>query len=124
MNGFDYKKKLIENDMSKVLKEWQKYSSITKEDFLQAVEWVCRDTFDEFNRETRKIGLESDRIVKLGVRHYFDGPTIFYDIESGLTWGGAVFKFPAKTEKEKIFADNDGMFISNRKVCLSARDKI
>jgi hypothetical protein len=125
MNHFDIKKKIIESDGSEVLKEWQKLSNISKEDFIEAIEWVCQDTFDECGRTTRKIGLEPDRIVKLKVAHDDEnGITAFYNIEDNFRWDGANFKIPVETEKEKIFADENGLLLQTYKIYMDANGRV
>ncbi len=47
MNGFNYKKNLVLNNESKVFKNWEEYGLISKEEFLENLEWVCNDELDE-----------------------------------------------------------------------------
>lgn len=124
MNNFEIKKRIIESGESSVLKEWQRYSSISKEDFLEAVEWVCQDPFDARGRITRKIGLEQDRIVKLDVVHFSVGITAFYNMEDHFIWSGASFRIPPETEWEKKFTRADGMLWQIYKISLCARDRV
>jgi hypothetical protein len=121
-NGYEIKKRIVESGESKVFKEWQKYGHISKWDFLAALEWVCMDQLDKNNRLTRIIGLEQGKIVKLSVIH--DAEITLYKLDNDFAWDGAVFKIPAETEKEKLFADEDGMILQNFKITLSARDNV
>jgi hypothetical protein len=122
-NNFEIKKKIIESGDSKVLKEWQKHSAITQEQFLEAVEWVCGDPLDEKGHLTREIGLEPDGIVKLNRAQDYN-VTAFYRADTHRLWDGAIFKIPAVTEHEKLLADKSGMLPQNHKISLSALDRI
>ena len=37
---------------------WVEHTDVTPQDFLEALEWVCEDPFDEEGRITREISLE------------------------------------------------------------------
>lgn len=56
--NLDIKLKIIEEGESEVLKDWQKYGLITKDEFVEALTWVCNDSLNEDGRLTRKIGLQ------------------------------------------------------------------
>lgn len=111
----DIKLKIIEKDGSEVFKNWQKYGLITKEEFIEAITWLCEDPLNEDGQLTRTIGLDvtqdmenkvieeqnprfnfgydennlKGRIVKL--RQVYDKRGKFvglYKIEDGRLWGG------------------------------------
>ena len=86
---------------------------ITTQDFLDALEWVCEDPFDEEGRITREIGLEQNRIVRLQVfRDDSTGLMSLVDIE--------VLKKPLPHRWEGAwFAD--GFY---RKILLSAKERV
>jgi hypothetical protein len=124
-NHIDVKKKIIEINENSIFHNWQEHSSITKEDFIEALEWVCKDRFDDFNRCTRQIGLEPDKIVKLKV--VYDAGTwlpTYFNIDGNSRWEGAFFSFKAETETEKAFADKNGMLTNYKKIMLSAKDDV
>ena len=116
-NNFEIKKKIVLAGDSKIFNNWKEHSSITIEDFLEALEWVCNDPFDNRNRRTRYIGLEPTRIVKIKAFYkdnkftgdsfvtYIDIDTISDPLHSA--WEGKIFK--------------DGFV---HKIMLSARDKV
>lgn len=111
-NNFCIKKRIVQSGGSSIFENWKQHSSITMDDFLEALEWVCGDQFDENNRRTRWIGLEPDRIVKLKACYGNVFGVTYVKIEdSGKSvcsaWNGAVFE--------------DGFF---HKIMLSARDKV
>lgn len=57
----DIKLKIIEKDGSEVFKNWQKYGLITKEEFIEAITWLCEDPLNEDGQLTRTIGLDVTR---------------------------------------------------------------
>lgn len=54
----DTKLKIIEAGGSEVFKNWQKYGLITKEEFIEAITWLCEDPLNEFGELSRRIGLD------------------------------------------------------------------
>lgn len=56
-NNYSTKEKIVMNDGSKVFKNWNQFGMISKNEFLEALKWVCMDPMDN-GRITRKIGLE------------------------------------------------------------------
>lgn len=56
--NLDIKLKIIEAGGSEVLKDWEKYGLITKDEFIEALTWVCNDPLNDDGRLTRKIGLQ------------------------------------------------------------------
>lgn len=57
-NNIDVKIKLVELGKSEVFAKWQELGLITKEEFIEALKWVCEDPLDEKGRLTREIALE------------------------------------------------------------------
>ena len=125
--GFEQKKKAVLEGRSTILKEWQEHSSITTEEFLDALFWVCNDPKNGGTNKcqlTREIGLTPTRIKKL-VRVREDGIFGFGDLETmtdtGIMkrWDGEIFEVEcgkewSKTGKTKI----------NQKISISAEDSI
>lgn len=115
MNNFEIKKKIVLAGGSRIFKDWSAHSSITVEDFLDALQWVCADPLDANGKLTREIALSPDRIVKLRRSNGHFGMTAFYeypcdnggDGDFGSLWSGE--KFP------------DGFI---RKISVSAKDRI
>lgn len=115
MNNFETKKKIVLAGGSRIFKDWSAHSSITVEDFLDALQWVCADPLDATGKLTREIALAPDRIVKLRRVNDNLGMTAFYeypcdnggDGKLGSLWSGE--KFP------------DGFV---RKIRLSVKDRV
>lgn len=115
MNNFEIKKQIVLAGNSRIFNDWSAHSSITMDEFISALQWVCEDALDENGKLTREIALAPDRIVKLRRVNNGLGMTAFYeyprdnggDGELGALWNGE--KFP------------DGFV---RKISLSAKDRI
>ena len=122
-NSFLAKKKIVLEDKSVVFKAWAEHSTVTKEEFIKSLEWLCDDTLDERGRMTREIGLTPNGIVKLQ-RIYGKGDMCAFYQEDGQLWPGAWFKTPCKTEKEKLFSLDGETLDFCYKICLSCKDKV
>lgn len=121
-HNFNVKKKLVEEGHSKIFKEWSKYSTITKEDFIKALEWVCNDPLTEDGKVTREIGLTPTNIVKL-TRVYNDlGLSSLY--KDGEWWNGEIFTMPCENEHEKMFSYDGKNVEATYKVSISCRNFI
>lgn len=121
-HNFAIKKKLVEEGHSKVFKEWSKYSTITKEDFIKALEWVCNDPLTADGKVTREIGLTPTNIVKL-TRVYNDlGLSSLY--KDGEWWNGETFTKPCENEREKLFSYDGRNIEGTYKVSISCRERI
>lgn len=116
MNNFEIKKKIVLAGNSRIFKDWAAHSTITMDDFILALQWVCEDVLDENGKLTREIALAPDHIVKLRRSNDRFGITSFYEYPSdngdgagvlGALWNGE--KFP------------DGFM---HKVTLSAKDRV
>ena len=116
-NYFEVKKNLVLTGNSRIFNNWAEHSSITADDFIVALEWVCDDPLDANGMLTREIALAPDRIVKLRrINDHHTGITSFYKFEGdnggengklGTIWGGEIF--------------DDGFM---RKISLSAKDRV
>lgn len=119
VNNFLIKSKIVRNGESTVFKNWQKLApSLTPDDFLRELEWVCADDFDSHGRLTREIGLTRNGIVKL-FRHNIRFVTFRH--KDGRLWKGDIFLVPCD---DPDYADENGMCRTLLKLSLSARDKI
>lgn len=115
MNNFEIKKKIVLAGDSRIFKDWAAHSTITMDEFVSALQWVCEDALDENGKLTREIALAPDRIVKLRRSNDRFGMTAFYEYPSdnggdgvlGSLWSGE--KFP------------DGFIY---KVTISAKDHV
>lgn len=115
MNNFEIKKEIVFAGNSRIFNDWTDHSTITMDDFISALQWVCEDALDESGKLTREIALAPDRIVKLHRVNDSLCMTGFYEYPSdnggagalGALWNGE--KFP------------DGFM---RKVTLSAKDRV
>ena len=61
---FETKKKIVLAGESRIFNNWKEHSTITREEFLEALEWVCSDPLKEDGRMTREIGLTPTRIIR------------------------------------------------------------
>lgn len=115
MNNFEIKKKIVLAGDSRIFKDWAAHSTITMDEFVSALQWVCEDALDENGKLTREIALAPDRIVKLRRINDRFCMTAFYEFPSdnggngtlGALWGGAMF--------------HDGFV---HKISLSAKDRV
>ena len=115
MNNFEIKRQIVLADNSRIFNDWAAHSTITMDEFVSALQWVCEDALDESGKLTREIALAPDRIVKLRRVNGRSGMTAFYEYPSdnggtgslGALWNGE--RFP------------DGFV---RKISLSAMDRI
>ena len=115
MNNFEIKKKIVFAGDSRIFNDWAAHSTITMDEFVSALQWLCEDALDENGKLTREIALAPDRIVKLRRSNDRFGMTAFYEFPSdnggtgtlGSLWGGEKF--------------SDGFI---RKICLSAKGRI
>lgn len=115
MNNFEIKKQIVLAGNSRIFNDWVAYSTITMDNFISALQWVCEDALDESGKLTREIALSPNRIVKLRRVNDRSGMTAFYEYPCdnggagslGALWNGE--KFP------------DGFI---HKVTLSAKDRV
>lgn len=122
MNDFESKKKIVLSGNSKIFKNWSAHSSITKEDFLDALEWVCNDPLNEKNKTTRAIGLTPSGVIKLSrVYDRFGYP---YLLKDGKSWIGEYFKREPLTEHEKNFCLEDNLLTELHKISISCYDRV
>ena len=121
-HNFNIKKKLIEENHSKVFENWSEHSTITKEDFITALEWLCNDPLTADGRVTREIGLTPTGIVKLARKYNTEGLSALY--ENGKLWSGEIFIRPCENEHERTFSF-DGKNIKERhEISISCREQI
>lgn len=88
-NNIDIKIKLVELGTSEVFAKWQELGLITKEEFIEALKWVCEDPLDEKGKLTREIALEISNDMQ---------EKIFSDMSNG-KFGG---KYDPENLKGKI----------------------
>lgn len=122
---FDVKKKIVLSGESKVFAEWQKFvPTLTEQEFIKNLEWLCSDPLDEQGRLTRRIGLTPQGIVHLKSLNGLVTSFVMYP-ENGErvvpTWNGAHFRVPCDNPN---YADKDGMISQFFKIYLSARDRV
>lgn len=114
-NTFEIKKKIVLSGNSRIFCNWSEHSTITQDDFLSALEWLCDDPLDDKGRQTRELALAPDRIVKLRRSYDSFGLTAFYEFPKdnggsgglGQLWSGEKF--------------SDGF---TRKISLSMKDRV
>lgn len=127
MNEFNFeaKRKIVEAGASKVFKEWSAHSSITMDDFIRELEWVCSDPADggpSKDKMTREIALTPTGIKRLGRNNGF--LTAFYELDTGLHWDGEFFEFPVTTDKERRIHGDVATYKYRCKISLSAKDRV
>lgn len=115
MNNFEIKKKIVITGNSRIFNDWSAHSSITMDDFISALQWVCEDALDENCKLTREIALAPDHIVKLCRVNDSLGMTGFYKYPSDNGGTGSL----ASLWNGEMFPDG---FV--RKISLSAKDRI
>lgn len=124
---FEKKKKAVLDGRSTLLKNWQKHSKITTEEFLEALLWVCSDPKNggkDKCRLTREIALTPNGVKKLA-RVYDDGMLGFGDLETMTSsgtmkrWEGEAFE----VECGKEWSSTGKMRIL-QKISISAENTI
>ena len=108
------------NPNSKIFLNWCEHSTITEEEFAEALRWLHDDHRDEQGRMTREIGLTPTGILKLTRTYTNDGRCFFYN--NGELWNGEHFSTPCRTEKEKRFSADGENLVTFRKISLSPED--
>ena len=114
-NYFDAKKSIVLAGNSRIFNDWAAHSTITMDDFISALQWVCKDALDENGKLTREIALAPDRIVKLRRVNDRFGMTAFYEYPCDNGGTGSL----ASLWNGEMFPDG---FV--RKISLSAKDRI
>ena len=95
-------KTFIFNPNSQIFQNWKEHSTITEEEFAEALGWLHDDPRDEQGRMTREIGLSPTGILRLTRAYTDQGLCYFY--HEGKLWSGEHFSTPCRTEKEKRFS--------------------
>ena len=108
------------NPNSKIFKNWCEHSTITEEEFVEAISWLHDDPRDEKGRMTREIGLTPTGIIKLTRTYTNDGRCYFY--HNGELWNGEHFTTPCGNEKEKAFSADGENLVTFHKITLSPED--
>lgn len=85
---FEAKKKLVKEDKSEIFKEWNEFSGITKEEFINGIKWLESDPMIEVDGEkrvSREIGCKEDGSLVYGEIYYIKGFRIIYPINLNLS---------------------------------------
>ena len=82
-------KAFIFNPNSKIFLNWCEHSTITEEEFVEALGWLHDDPRDDQGRMTREIGLTPTGILRLTRTYTNDGRCYFY--HNGELWNGEHF---------------------------------
>lgn len=121
-------KKAIVHDHSVIFEDWHKLCpSLTKEDFLEGIKWLCYDPCVNFNpkaedKPTRELALSPNGLVHIKRCYDVNGSFVgFY--KDNLLWDGELFKIPA-AEKDLIWADEDGNLPMIQKISINILDRI
>lgn len=121
-HGYATKKLLLDMNKSNIFNKWQSIVPISKSTFSEGVKWICGDTSSEESHYTRAIALTPTGLVKVIVTHSVTGYNYFD--ENGKIFSGAYFTRKAVTDKEKLFADENGKISMFCKIILSSKDRI
>lgn len=121
-NNFEAKKAIVLAGNSKIYKNWSEHSNITKEDFIEALEWLCADPLNEYGLMTREIGLTPNGIVRLG-RAYSKGLLCAFYL-NGELWGGATFTRPCLTDTDRKWSEDGKTIKEHHQISLSCRDRV
>ena len=57
MTSFETKKKIVLAGNSRIFNDWAAHSTITMDEFISALQWLCEDALDENGKLTREIAL-------------------------------------------------------------------
>ena len=113
-------KTFIFNSNSRIFLNWCEHSTITEEEFVEALGWLHGDPRDDQGRMTREIGLTPTGILRL-TRAYTDNGLCYFS-NNGELWNGEHFSTPCRTEKEKRFSADGESIVTFRKITLSPDD--
>lgn len=86
--AFEAKKKLVNENKSEIFKEWNKFSGITKEEFVKGIKWLEADPMVEVGgkeRASRAIGCKKDGTLEYGEIYYFKSFKAIYPINLNLS---------------------------------------
>ena len=108
------------NPNSKIFRSWCEHSTITEEEFVEALSWLYDDPRDEKGRMTREIGLTPTGILRLNRAYTDQGLCYFY--HDGKLWSGEHFSTPCRNEKEKAFSADGENLNTFHKISLSPED--
>lgn len=125
--NFERKKKTVLEGKSKIFENWKERSNITKEEFLDALLWVCSDPKNGGKMKcqtTREIALTPNGIKKLA-KVYDDGMPGLCDYDElrrkgyAKRWEGETFDVECGREWNAL-----GRIRANLKITLNAMDSI
>lgn len=117
---------------SEVFKNWEKYGLITKEEFEEALRWVCEDPLTEDGSLTREIGLHVTKDMENKIlAERTDGGAKFAMPFDENKLKGEIILLKRVYDKNKRFIgfydiNNNKVWNGNgrRKISLSAMDSI
>lgn len=104
---------ILNADKSEVFKEWHRLSGITKEEFADALKWICEDY-------RNYAGLTPTGWVK--VHRYTERCGEVFRTMDGRYWGGASFERDLDEEEQRFWGTKRGTFF--RRIKIAAFDKI
>lgn len=129
--NYETKKKVVMNDKSEVYQNWkQLVPSLTKEEFLENLKWVCEDPGDPDRAHTREIGLERNGIVKLERVRVYVNPDMYLLRtlqraplgQREWWWNGDIFRVPATDEEREFFGED--ITTIQATLCISRSSRI
>lgn len=111
MKAFEIKKALVESDKSRIYKDWNARTGISKEDFIKGLEWLHDDPKPD-GKCTRRLAIDVSgklhRWYKAGdiwnSAFYEDGKLAIDSdyVETDDRWGGYRVNRPSITVEDKI----------------------
>lgn len=111
---YQIKMKILKNGDSKLLKDWQRYSSITEDQFADAIKWICEDP-------KNYAALTSTGWEKIRRVDDANGMSTFRYL-NGFLWSGAGFTIPLTEKEQEFYGDSCRKVF--QKIAISASDRI
>lgn len=116
---FEAKRKTVLDGKSPIFKNWQEHSTITVDDFLEALAWVCDDPKNGGSRKcklTREMALTPTGIKKLKIVYGNGEFGESFEIDTGKRWDGEFFE----QDCDKNFVET-GKIKLIQKICINAQ---
>lgn len=123
-NSFLAKKILIWHYKSDIFKRYATICPLLRRvDLINAIHWLCGDPRDKNGHTTRAITITPNGIKMLKKVNCLTFTNLF-ELIGGKKWIGEYRDFKAETEKEKMFADENGFLHVLDKSYITADNKI
>lgn len=111
--NFEKKRRIIRNGESKLLKEWQQYSTITADQMLEMIDWIEKDPERNFAALTstgwKPLTKREERTL-----------TVFRDLD-GNAWDGEHFEMPVPEKRQSMFGQT---MVCTQKIAIGAWNRV